>query len=111
MEAGAACQEPVAQRSSLGNSGLGVVPLGPGLTVRGRKNFLSLDSLRILCLYFHFYTQGVADGKWLSVTKRRHSKEIKAVDSGAGSNSSAVTEELCGIGQVAIPLCSSVPHF
>lgn len=44
--------------------GLGVVPLGPGLSVRGRKNFLSLDSLGIRCLYFHFCTQGVADGKW-----------------------------------------------
>lgn len=48
---------------------------------------------------------------WLSVTRRRHSKEIKAVDSGAGSNSSAVSEGLRGIGQVALPLCFSVPRF
>lgn len=50
--------------------------------------------------------------KWsgLSLPKQRDSKESKSVDPGTGSNRNAVYE-LCGLGPVATPLCSSVSSF
>lgn len=109
-------KEPAALRR-LGSPELGVVgsswlsaecPREEELVLELPASALSQNSM----FAFSFSQLSCAWWKWsgLSITQRRDSKESKSVDSGTGSNSNALYE-LCGLGPVAMPLCSSVPSF